>query len=52
MNIYIIQWEYEDDLPEMQPEEFNLLYAQSKIIHGVRMYPYIWLDNDEKGYLG
>ena len=48
MNILCIQWEYEDDLPKMIQEEFDLLYAKSEIRDGVRMYPYVWTD-DEHG---
>lgn len=48
MTILCIQWEYEDQLPKMSKEEFNLIYAKSEIRDGVRMYPYVWInDGDE-----
>lgn len=35
-----VQWEYEDELPEMSDEDFNEIYKASKVI-GVRVYPYV-----------
>ena len=47
----LIHWEYEDQLPEMTDEQFNAIYKFSKIISGVRMYPYFnW--EGERHYLG
>jgi len=34
-------WEYEDQLPPMYSEDFAALYQYSKVIDGVRMYPFI-----------
>ena len=34
-------WEYEDQLPPMYSEDFAALYQYSRVIDGVRMYPFI-----------
>ena len=40
-DIYSIQWEYEDDLPEMDDMEFDHVFHYSQVIDGVRQYPFI-----------
>jgi hypothetical protein len=55
--IYSLQWEYEDQLPEMSDLDFDLIYEQSKVIDFVRMYPYITVYCNKTGiskriYLG
>ena len=35
-----VEWEYEDQLPETINNNYNLMYRHSKIIDGVRMFPY------------
>lgn len=52
-----LYWEYEDDLPEMTDLEYDLLFHQSRVISGVRMYPYTrYWDHEKqcevKAYLG
>lgn len=38
-----IFWEYEDNLPDDIPDEsFAEMFPVSRIIYGVRMYPYFW----------
>jgi len=40
--IAIIGWKYEDDLPDWIGDEvYNALYPSSKVICGVRQFPYI-----------
>jgi hypothetical protein len=34
-------WEYEDQLPPMYSDDFETLYQYSRVIDGVRMYPFI-----------
>ena len=34
-------WEYEDQLPLMNDDDFAALYQYSKVIDGVRMSPFI-----------
>lgn len=42
LDIYSIEWEYEDKLPEgITDLEYDLLYPKSEIKDGVRMFPYI-----------
>lgn len=45
-----VQWEYEDQLPELPDSRYSLMFRQSKIIDGVRMFPYVQI-RDEKYYL-
>ena len=47
----IIQWEYEDQLPEdLTDEDFKLMFAASEV-DGIRIYPYIETENGEKYFL-
>ena len=41
------RWEYEDCLPEMDQSDFDSLFPASRVIDGVRMYPFV---EDETGY--
>lgn len=54
--IYSVDWEYEDQLPEISDLEYDLLFVHSQIRGGVRMFPYIKIyDNEGNGkriYLG
>ena len=34
-------WEYEDQLPPMHSDDYETLYQYSRVIDGVRMYPFI-----------
>lgn len=59
MTILCVQWEAEDELPEMSKEEFDIIFAKSEVRPspvGIRMYPYVWTideqGNDVKGFLG
>ena len=45
-----IHWEYEDHLPEMDKMVYRAMFRTSMIIDGVRMFPYIIID-DERRYL-
>lgn len=36
-----IGWEYEDEMPEMKDSEFDAIYPASRVVNGVRMYPYV-----------
>lgn len=49
MSVY---WEYEDRLPKVRPSEFGVMYPLSRIIGGVRMYPYILDEEGERVYIG
>jgi len=40
VEILSIEWEYEDQLPELSDFEYGLLYEYSKVVDGVRMFPY------------
>lgn len=48
MNIIAVFWEYEDQLPEMEDHEYDLIYPKSEIRDGVRMFPYVWVDKDDE----
>ena len=45
-----IEWEYEDNLPEVNDKVFSVMYAASEIIDGVRMYPFV-CDHGKRQYL-
>jgi len=56
-DIYSLEWEYEDQLPESLTDiEYNHLFEYSEIKDGVRMFPFITiyeLDGQPKRlYLG
>ena len=40
-----IQWEYEDQLPEMTDEQYKEIFECSRVFDGVRMFAYV-----ENGY--
>ncbi len=40
-DLEFIKWEYEDELPEMYDEQYDEMFAVSKVISGVRMFPYV-----------
>ena len=44
-----VQWEYEDNLPEMQDVDYDHLFEKSQVIDGVRMFPYISTYCNENG---
>jgi hypothetical protein len=45
-----VEWEYEDRLPEeMTDLDYDLAYTQSKIVDGVRMFPYVTIWNNDDG---
>lgn len=57
VDILSLEWEYEDQLPELSNLEYNLMYEYSKVVDGVRMFPYTkyWdhlADRECKVYLG
>ena len=35
-----VRWEYEDDLPEMEDDDFDAIFKASRV-RGVRMYPFV-----------
>ncbi len=39
--ISLLCWEYEDRLPDLTNEEYDAIYKYSKVIEGVRMFPFI-----------
>ena len=45
LDIADIKWEYEDELPGMEDDEYDRIFPSSRIIGnefgGVRMYPYV-----------
>lgn len=47
-----ILWEYEDELPKMTSEQFAQLFPLSKVIDGVRMYPFLLDETGRRHYLG
>lgn len=57
-DVYSLEWEYEDQLPENLTDlEFDLMFHYSEIKNGVRMYPFIHIYDDLTGeckriYLG
>ena len=56
-DIYTIEWENEDELPdECSDLDYALMYQKSEVREGVRMFPYIRVfDNNgdfKKCYLG
>ena len=36
-----IEWKHEDELPELTGLEYDLIYGQSKVIGGVRMFTFV-----------
>jgi hypothetical protein len=36
-----VRWEYEDQLPKMERAMFDSIFPASRIISGVRMYPFV-----------
>jgi len=40
-----IEWEYEDQLPDLTDERYNEMFGLSRVIGGVRMFPYIIWQN-------
>jgi hypothetical protein len=57
VDILSMEWENEDQLPELTDLEYDLLYQYSKVVDGVRMFPYTkyWdhsKDRERKVYLG
>jgi len=44
MVIVLLEWEYEDELPSMTNSKYNAIFDQSKVIDGVRMFPFITVD--------
>ena len=42
MNTINVEWEFEDELPPtMSKEQYGKAFEHSKIIGGVRMFPYV-----------
>ena len=47
--VYSIEWEHEDKLPKITEVEYDHLFEYSKVIDGVRMFPFITTYEDETG---
>jgi hypothetical protein len=48
VELVAVEWEYEDRLPEeMTDLDYNRAYAQSKIIDGVRVFPFVTIWNND-----
>ena len=45
-----IKWQYEDELPELTDKEYDEMFDFSRVIDGVRMFPYMVINN-AKHYL-
>ena len=48
-NLEKAQWEYEDQLmPNLSKEDYNKMFPYSRVVCGVRMFPFfeIWRDDD------
>jgi len=45
-----IKWQYEDELPELTDKEYDEMFDFSRVIDGVRMFPYMEINN-AKHYL-
>ncbi len=42
---FLVEWEYEDELPEnLTNKQYNAIYARSKL-DGVRMFPFVTIDD-------
>lgn len=41
IELFSIEWQSEDKLPEMTDLEYDLCYQQSKVVNEVRMFPFI-----------
>lgn len=41
LNVSRVEWEYEDQLPEMDDYDFDKIFYASKLREGVRMYPFV-----------
>lgn len=41
MELYSIEWEFEDCLPEVSDLDYDLMFHYSRIVNGVRMFPFI-----------
>ena len=44
-----VQWEYEDNLPEMEDVDYAHLFEKSEVRDGVRMFPYVSIYSDTDG---
>jgi len=55
MRISCVLWEFEDQLPPMMEEEYDAIFRDSKVIGGLRMFPYVWSEDEhgepEKAFL-
>lgn len=45
-------WENEDELPHLLSFQYDLMFPLSRIIDGVRMFPYIIDEHGNKTYIG
>jgi len=41
LEISDVRWEYEDELPKMERGDFDAIFPASRVLSGVRMYPYV-----------
>lgn len=50
--LFLVGWEYEDALPDYITDKlYDVMYPMSQIRDGVRMFPYIKID-ENKHFLG
>jgi hypothetical protein len=41
-----LQWMYEDELPTMTDAFYDSLYGHSRVMVGVRMFPYVEINGE------
>ena len=46
----LVKWINEDELPDMISQDYDELYLESKILGGVRIFPYVEI-NEKRYYL-
>ena len=42
-----VEWEYEDQLPELNDLQYDLIYQKSELIGGVRKFPFVKIYDDK-----
>lgn len=48
-DIFSVEYDRQEDLPEMSPLDFDLIFEKSEIIDGVRKFPFIKMYDNETG---
>jgi len=55
LSISDVKWEYEDELPEMEDDDYDAIFPASKVVGnewgGVRMFPYVVDDDGNRTWI-